>query len=640
MLRVNGLFGWVSYNDRRSATLFLSFVAAFHVLAAVVLFIPLAIWDQAHAPVYSWAGYLMRYVPLMTLAGAAIFLVQLWWHENLVRKQSGFRYTFKGEEPRLCRIAEPLVIAAGLPEPRLAIIESRALNAFACGLGQKSAVLVVTRGLLDELDDDELASVLAHEIAHIKNDDVRLMAAATVCQRSMAVLYNQGSWGGRRFQEAMSLGISLLILPVLFLVFVAVSFLRHSAIHFGYITRALISAAREFVADSESVQLTQNPAALVSALEKIKGRSHVSGLAAENDAMMIDGPSEGTFATHPSIAERVAAIVRLTGSMVLNAPARRDTRPNRQHVNPPWGRPSEPRAFGLRQKFSQPPPVAARESTVEATPDRNFLGFTWEMNVAACIAIAAFVFINRADLNGPRAIAAHFDLTEFSLVMSAIAKSSNCQAAQAQKQQGGAPVNCEVETGRQLAEYQGKKSFIGQAIAMMATPGKGTYALPGGGFTTVMPDSLKLEMARKNVCFNSARYSVGDRGLHRIDEPDRGHNSDISITRYMGFIARSVSNVEAVGPQHRDTMLKSYVGTRKAMIEVTHRFYGEPGLDMAMSAYSAREHTAIVETIRERLSDPDFTAKMTPLERADYELLTSQPDQFITCVARGMRKTG
>jgi len=149
MLRVNGLFGWVSYNDRRSVTLFLSFVLAFHVLAALVLLVPLVLKDIDHAPFYNWSGYFRRYVPLVTLAGAGIFLIQFWWHENLVRRQSGFRYTYKGEEPRLCRIAEPLVIAAGLPEPRLAVIESPALNAFASGRDRNNAVVVVTRGLLN-----------------------------------------------------------------------------------------------------------------------------------------------------------------------------------------------------------------------------------------------------------------------------------------------------------------------------------------------------------------------------------------------------------------------------------------------------------------------------------------------------------
>jgi Zn-dependent protease with chaperone function len=124
------------------------------------------------------------------------------------------------------------------PVEGLGVRACEARNVFACGLGQSDAVLVFTRGLLEELDDDELAAVIAHELVHIRNGDLWLMAAAAVCQRSMSVLYNQGSWGGRKKQEAMSVGLSLLVMPVLFLVFVAVIVLRHSAIHFGYITGA------------------------------------------------------------------------------------------------------------------------------------------------------------------------------------------------------------------------------------------------------------------------------------------------------------------------------------------------------------------------------------------------------------------
>jgi Zn-dependent protease with chaperone function len=639
MLRVNGLFGWVSYNDRRSAALFLSFVLVFHVLAVIALFIPLMIIDPAHALPTNWDGYLLRYVPLMTLIGAALFAGQFWWHVNLVRKSSGFNYTFLGDEPRLCRIAEPLVIAAGLPEPRLAIIESPALNAFACGLSPNSAVLVFTRGLLQELDDDELAAVIAHELVHIKNGDMRLMAAATVCQRSMAVLHKQGGWGDQRTREATSLGISLLVLPPLFLLFVIMSFLRQSAVHLGFITQALISAAREFIADSEAVQLTQNPAAFISALQKIDGRSTVAALPVETDAMMIDGLSTGTFATHPAIAERVAAIIQLTGSMAFIAPARRDTRPNRPQAAASSRRPPNPAFMGIRQKLMTGRPEAAVASRVAAPSDRNFLGFTRQMNVAVVVSMMAFLFINRADLHDPAQLAEHFAPTELSLIMASIAKGAECQ----KRVKAGAPLNCEVEAGKELAEYKGKRSHIGHAFAMMATPQAGVYPGPGGTFSNMPPESVKLEAARKNVCFNSGRYRVGDRGMHRIDEPDAGpdpgSSGNISLKRYFGYIANSLYLGEA-GTPYRDGRLKSYVEQRRNMTEVVHRFYGEPGLDLVLSTYARPEHAAVVALIKERLSDPAFSAALSPTDRADFELLTSMPDQFITCVARNSRPMG
>jgi hypothetical protein len=270
------------------------------------------------------------------------------------------------------------------------------------------------------------------------------------------------------------------------------------------------------------------------------------------------------------------------------------------------------------------------------------LGFTWEMDVAACLAVAAFLVINRADLSDPRALMAHFDLTEFSLIMSAISKSSTCnlQGLQAYFREGGAPPSCDIEIGKELAEYKGKKSYIGRMFAAIDDPPAGMYSLGSGRFTNVPPDSVKLETARQNSCFDIEDYSVGDRGLHSIHEHDRGGDSDVSLTRYMGYIAKSVSSIDSAAPSRRDAVLKDYVAMRRSMISVIHRFYGEPGLDMAMSAYAMPAHAAIVAAIKERLADPAFSASLKPLERADYDLLTNRPDQFISCVARKTRPTG
>jgi Zn-dependent protease with chaperone function len=618
MLRVNGLFGWVSYNDRRSAVLFLSFVLAFHVLALAVLYIPLVIADHAHAPVYNWEGYLLRYIPLVTLAGAGLFLVQFWWHEKLVRRQTGFRYVSKRDEPRLHRIAEPLVIAAGLPEPRLAVIESRALNAFACGLDQKSAVVVVTRGLLDGLDDDELAAVVAHELIHIKNGDLRLMAAATVCQRSMAVVYNQGSWGDQKYREASALVLSMGLMPALFILFVVLSFLRHSALHFGFVTRTLISKAREFIADSEALRLTQDPAALVSALQKIDGRSELECLTTESDSMMIDGPSTGVFATHPTIAERVAAIVVMTGSMALNAPSRRDTRPS--HVRDT----SRRAAFGIRRKLGVSVPVTSRRTSLEFPEDRNVLGFTLEMNVAACLAIGFFLVSHQQHLTNPRLLAAQFDVTNVGPLLwmaSPNVMPSRCNGI------NPAPDCTEAEIQKEWAELNGLMKDLADL------PG---FILPGGFFTSVPPPAVKLQATRQNACFH-ARYQVGDRGLYSVDEPEGRRAGDISMSRYIRVIEDSVVGTDSYNPVYRDERLKNYVDTRKLMIEVTHRFFGEPGLAQAIAEYGRPEHAAVVSLLKERMADPAFTKSLKALDLAEYELLTENPSEFISCVAREAR---
>jgi Zn-dependent protease with chaperone function len=327
-MRVNGLYGHVRSNDARSVALFAGFVAAFHLLAMLGLLVPLTMYDPEHAPLYGWTGYLVRWVPIVTVIGGILFAAQMAWHVRTVRRRTDFRFVDDQDEPRLCRIVEPLAIAAGLPTPYVGVIDSPALNAFACGIRQKDAVLVFTRGLIDGLDDDELAAVAAHEIVHIVNGDIRLIAATNVCLDTLKLLQPRASTQRlKRIHAACSLPVLAYLMPAMVVLFLLIMFLRRLAADGGHLTRLLIASAREFIADAESVRLTQNPAALVSALRRIDGRSVIPGLAAGQDAMMIDGAREGAFATHPAIAERVAAIVAVTGSMAVIAPGRRDTRP-------------------------------------------------------------------------------------------------------------------------------------------------------------------------------------------------------------------------------------------------------------------------------------------------------------------------
>ncbi|MEE7461052.1 hypothetical protein MFUR16E_06705 [Methylobacterium fujisawaense] len=328
MLRVNGLFGWIAVNDRRSLVLFAGFLAAFHVGAVLTLYLPLAALDPEHAPVFTLMGYAGRYLVPVTLSGIVLFLALLLWHVHAVRRIMAFTFVDEQDEPRLCRIVEPLAISMGLPTPYVGVIPSRALNAFACGIRRKDAVVVVTRGLIDGLDDDELAAVVAHELAHIRNGDIRLMAAANVCLRLLDLLITPRMKPTTPLKEVVGLPILTLWMPPILVFVLIVSFVAQSALNAGRLVRLLISSSREFIADAVAAEVTQNPAALISALRKVHGHSAVAGLPPGQDAMMIDGAAEGGLATHPRMDERVNAIIAMTGSMALVAPARRDTRPN------------------------------------------------------------------------------------------------------------------------------------------------------------------------------------------------------------------------------------------------------------------------------------------------------------------------
>ena len=315
MAQPTGLYGWIESNDGRSAGLFCGFLLAVQVLVAVLLILPLALLDIGHSPLNSPLGYLARYAPLVLIASAVWFGLQMLWHIETVKKAVGFHFVDSRDEARLCRVIEPLIIAMGLPVPFVGVIESRARNAFACGVGHKKAVVVVTRGLLHALDEEELAAVLAHELSHIKHGDIRLMAAANVLLGGLATMQRYNPMRFTIFHM-----VAAVVVPAVLPIVLVAGFVSHLALRAGQVLRLLIASSREFIADAEAADLTRNPAALASALIKVEHDYRVETARDEDDAMMIAGDSDGEGATHPTVAQRIAALARTTGSMVFNAP--------------------------------------------------------------------------------------------------------------------------------------------------------------------------------------------------------------------------------------------------------------------------------------------------------------------------------
>ena len=632
-MQVNGLYGHVRSNDVRSLTLFAGFVVAFHLLAALALFVPLAMHDPDHAPLYGWTGYLIRWVPIVTVIGALLFALQMAWHVRTVRRRTDFRFVDDHDEPRLCRIVEPLTIAAGLPTPYVGVIDSPALNAFACGIRQKDAVLVFTRGLIDALDDDELAAVAAHEIVHIVNGDIRLIAATNVCLDTLKLLQPRPSTQRmKRIRDACSLPILAHLLPIMVLLFLVIMFLRRLAVDGSHLARLLIASAREFIADAEAVRLTQNPAALVSALRRIEGHSVIPGLAAGQDAMMIDGAHEGAFATHPTIADRVAAIISVTGSMALIAPARRDTRPPELGASAGFGRRPAPgleAALLLRERQRAGAAALARVSSGEY----NRLGLTPELTVGALAAIGVFLWVHSADLRNPAALVEAFDPAPLRTLFAMGREYAKCQrqGIAGQIGQPAEPVDCS-DLNKMLAEHSGDAGLIGKIAKSMTEPPEGMYVTSPGTFTNVAPPPVRLAEIQRLRCFQTDRpYSVGDRGLHSVTEEPRG---DISLPRYLALSDDAARRVRDAPPAARDTALLDYYGSRKTFGEVIHRFFGDPGLQVAATRYAGSEHQATIALLRERLTDPGFTLALGPLKRAELELLAAAPLDFVSCVAR------
>lgn len=262
------------------------------------------------------------------VVSAMLFAMRYHLHTSLMKSSVGFEDVSQNTHPRLVSIVTNHAIAAGVPIPAVGVIPHEALNAFACGLSKSHATVVVTQGLLNALDDDELSAVIAHEIAHIMNGDMQMMAVANASMGTVDMLNNINPF---KFRGGKSAFLLILFLPLLFMLLMF-NFAMNVAGTITKVSRLLIASSREFIADAEAVRLTHNPGALISALHKINGRSTIEGLDPMADAMMIDGAVEGSFATHPPISERIAVLTQLSGSMVHGQAPRNDSRSRSQIV--------------------------------------------------------------------------------------------------------------------------------------------------------------------------------------------------------------------------------------------------------------------------------------------------------------------
>lgn len=256
-----------------------------------------------------------EYWPLILTGVTLWFLIAYLFHTKMVRRLSHSHPVTRKEEPELYNLLENLSITAGMPMPRLEIIETHARNAFASGIDQKSFAVTVTRGLMNSLTKEELEGVLAHELTHIINRDVRLLII-TIIFTGMIGFAAQLVWSNLRYgfiYSGQKRGKGGGIAVMMALVFV---------LWLGYFltlfTRFAISRKREYMADAGAVQLTKNPEAMMSALMRIAGRDRIPETTDDIAMMCIENakPFMGLFSTHPPIENRIRALSETTNTPV------------------------------------------------------------------------------------------------------------------------------------------------------------------------------------------------------------------------------------------------------------------------------------------------------------------------------------
>lgn len=268
-----------------------------------------------YAPEYWWVAGLAS-------AGLGLVVALVGWFggSKIVLSISNTRSATPLELRTLTNVTEEMAIAAGIRPPAVYLIDDSAPNAFATGRNPNEGVVVVTTGLMQKLTRDELQAVVAHEIGHIRNNDVRLMTMLALVAGLIPLIadaFGRSLWwgGGRSRRNNNDNGAALVFLAIAIVLMIVAPICSK-------LLELAVSRRREFLADATSAELTRNPDALVSALHKISGDQDVleaanratAHLYIVNPIKKFEERAAGMFSTHPPLEQRVRALEHLAGA--------------------------------------------------------------------------------------------------------------------------------------------------------------------------------------------------------------------------------------------------------------------------------------------------------------------------------------
>ena len=324
MAAAYGLYTHIQSNKRRSIALLLGLFFLVYLMVFAGALLAEALTRDASLDWLLRAAWqdLIAALPWATLGTLAWIGIAYLFNQRMIDAVTGAHEVSRKEDPRLYNLLENLCISRGIAMPKLKVMDSDALNAFASGLNQRQYAITVTTGLMSRLNDAELEAVLGHELTHIRNGDVRMLVIAVIIAGVVSfvaeLFFRMMFQGGFRFGGGRSsgggsgdrgkggAGIAIVVAIVL----IAVAWLLSIVIRFA------LSRRREYLADAGAVELTKNPDAMITALRKIDGHGELQGATSAIMEMCVDNPRQGfadLFATHPSIAKRIAALVDYAG---------------------------------------------------------------------------------------------------------------------------------------------------------------------------------------------------------------------------------------------------------------------------------------------------------------------------------------
>lgn len=267
--------------------------------------------------------YFMNTIPWVIVGVGIWFTIAYFANTAMVRAATGARPLTRKENPKIYNIVENLCMTCNMDMPKINIVDDPQLNAFASGIDKKSYTVTLTTGIIDRLNDDELAGVIAHELTHIRNHDTRLLITSiifvgivsTIMSLVIQMMYNAFWFGGlssRSSDDEDNRGNGLSMIAV----FIIGALCCAVAYFFTLLTRFAISRKREYMADAGGAELCGNPLALASALRKISGDPGLNNVKRDDIAQLfIIHPQHfapgmmnffnSLFSTHPDAKKRI-----------------------------------------------------------------------------------------------------------------------------------------------------------------------------------------------------------------------------------------------------------------------------------------------------------------------------------------------
>ena len=282
------MYKQIAENKRRTVYIIVGFVFLIGVIAAL----------------FAWA-YNDPWIAVWTIVAAIVYaVIQYYISGSLAMAMTGAKEIQKKDNPRFYNIVENLSITTGLPMPKVYIINEQAPNAFATGRDPKHAAVAATTGLIDIMDDKELTAVMAHEMSHVKNYDIRvsMIVFGLVCVVGLIsdLAFRMMFYGSRqRDNEGSPMGYALILIVAIV------------APIFASIAQMAVSRQREYLADASAVNITRYPEGMIGALKKLQ--SHSQPMKSQNiatEAMYINNPLRkgflnNLFSSHPPIEKRI-----------------------------------------------------------------------------------------------------------------------------------------------------------------------------------------------------------------------------------------------------------------------------------------------------------------------------------------------